>query len=267
MELTAVAQRAGTVRATAARVGRLTRIGAVELPAARRRRERAERRTLALGIVALVTTGAVIATEVGRVWRRGSAPLPGDTDDVLHAAEEAARQTVEVAVSGYKAGSTRENALLMLLLSFTVSFGLVRASTHTIRRRGEFGPFRSVRFGDRHIHHFVPGIALAFVAGGISIMSRDERLDPWLAVPFGTGVAMTLDESALLLKLDDVYWTEEGIVSVQITLAALAMLSALALALRMLRRGEVQVLVPAPRVAPMPPSPQPLDAPAPFRSR
>ena len=64
----------------------------------------------------------------------------------------------------------------------------------------------------------------------------------WLALPFGAGVALTLDESALLLKLDDVYWTEEGIVSVQITFAALAMLSALALALRTLRRGERTVL-------------------------
>jgi hypothetical protein len=59
-------------------------------------------------------------------------------------------------------------------------------------------------------------------------------------------VALTLDESALLLKLDDVYWTEDGIVSVQISLAAVALLSALALALRLLRRGERVVLLEAP---------------------
>ena len=88
----------------------------------------------------------------------------------------------------------------------------------------------------------MPGIVLAFLAGGASVVSRNESLDPWLAVPFGAGVALTLDESALLLKLDDVYWTEEGIVSVQITLAAVAMLSAVALALRTLRRGERVVL-------------------------
>jgi hypothetical protein len=247
-----------------ARVGRLARIGAVEPPAARRRRERAERRTLALGLLALGTTGAVGAMEVGRVWRRGSAPLPVDTHDVLHAAEEATRQAFEVAVSGYKSGSRRENALLALMGSFTVAFGIVRASTHTIRRRGTFGPFRDIRVGDRHIHHFVPGIALAFVAGAVGIISRDERLDPWLAIPFGTGVALTLDESALLLKLDDVYWTEEGIVSVQITLAALAMLSAVALALRVLRRGEQEVLD-GPTATPR--SPQPLGARVPTASR
>jgi hypothetical protein len=252
------------VTAGVARAGRLARTGAVELPTARRRRERAERRTLALGVLALATTGAVGAMELGRVWRRGSAPLPKETDHVIHAAEEAARQTLEVAVSGYKAGSRRENALLALLWSFTVSFGIVRASTHTIRRRGTFGPLRNLRFGDRHIHHFVPGIALAFLAGAASIISRDETLDPWLAIPFGTGVAMTLDESALLLKLDDVYWTEEGIVSIQITLAALAILSAAVLALRVLRRGEEQVLEEADA---RPRSPLPQDAAVPSPSR
>ena len=74
------------------------------------------------------------------------------------------------------------------------------------------------------------------------VVSRREELHPWLALPFGAGVALTVDESALLLKLDDVYWTEEGIVSVQLGFAALAAMSAVALAVRVLRRGEAAVL-------------------------
>ena len=218
--------------------------GAVELPGARRRRARAERRTLMLGVAALATTGAVLGGEVVKVWRRGSAPLPSETDHVMVAAEEAVRETVEVAVSAYRQASHTETALLNMLASFTIAFGTVRASTHTIRARGTFGPFRNVRLGDSHIHHFVPGILLAFLSGGSAVLVRDESLDPWLAIPFGVGVALTLDESALLLKLDDVYWSEEGIVSIQITLTALAMLSAAALALRVLRRGEERVLEP-----------------------
>ena len=109
-----------------------------------------------------------------------------------------------------RAGSRLENALLNLLVAFSLTFGIVRASTHVIRRRGRFGPFRNLIVGTSHVHHFVPGIAIAFLAGGTAILVRDEWLDPLLAIPFGTGVAMTLDESALLLKLDDVYWTEEG---------------------------------------------------------
>jgi hypothetical protein len=54
------------------------------------------------------------------------------------------------------------------------------------------------------------------------------------------GVALVLDESALLLELDDVYWTEEGVLSVQIAFAAIAMLSAMAYLIRMLRHSEGQ---------------------------
>jgi hypothetical protein len=227
--------------------------GAIEPPGARRRRRRAERRTRALGLVAVGTTGAVLGTELARVWRRGSAPLPTETESVLEAAEEAVRETVEVAVVSFRTASATETALLNMLASFALTFGSVRASTYVIRRRGEFGPFRNVRVGDAHIHHFIPGIGLAFASGGTAVLVRDERLGPWLAIPFGLGVALTLDESALLLKLDDVYWTEEGIVSVQITLAVLATLSAAALALRLLRRGEERVLEAPPVPPPRPP--------------
>jgi glutamate/tyrosine decarboxylase-like PLP-dependent enzyme len=74
------------------------------------------------------------------------------------------------------------------------------------------------------------------------VLSRNEDLDRWLAVPFGVGAALTLDESALLLELDDVYWSERGIVSVQISLGALALVSSVTLVLRALRRGEQEVL-------------------------
>jgi hypothetical protein len=104
------------------------------------------------------------------------------------------------------------------------------------------GPFRNLRVGDRHIHHYVPGIVIAFLSGAGAIVSRDERLEPVLAVPFGIGMGLTLDESALLLELEDVYWSREGLLSVQITLTVISMLGALALALRFLRRGEELVL-------------------------
>ena len=206
-------------------------------PAARRRRVRAERRTYALGSVALGTAGAVAAIEVARAWR--VRPMRTGGSRLLSAVGGAA----SVAVAGYRGGSTRENTLLNMLASFTLTWAIARASTHAIRTRGSWGPFRNLTVGEQHIHHFVPGILLALVAGGVAIASRNnEVLDPFLAVPFGVGAALTLDESALLLKLDDVYWTEDGVVSVQISLAAVAMLSALALALRVLRRGEGRAL-------------------------
>jgi hypothetical protein len=95
-----------------------------------------------------------------------------------------------------------------------------------------------VRVDGRHIHHFVPGIILAFLAGAASILRRDERMDPLLAIPFGIGTALTLDEAALLLELDDVYWTEEGLLSVQVAFGAVSLLATGAVALRVVRGGS-----------------------------
>lgn len=219
----------------------------MELRPWRRRRRRRLRLgrpdwTLVLGGLAGLLTGTVAAGEVWRVWRRGSAPLPAETDHVLEAGAEALGQTIEVAVAGYRGGSEREHALLNLMGSYSMTWAAARASAHVIRRKGRFGPVRNVRVGGRHIHHFVPGILLAFASGGLAITTHRHELEPWLAIPFGAGMALTLDESALLLQLDDVYWSEEGVVSVQITFATLALLSALLLGLRVLRRGEAEVL-------------------------
>jgi hypothetical protein len=205
---------------------------------------RYKRGTVALGAGVFGMTAAVLGGEVVRIWRRGSTPRPGKTVGLLDVGVGVARETVAVAVAGYEGGTRREHALLNLIGSYILTAGTVRLSTHVIRRRGTWGPFRNLHMGDSHVHHFVPGIVLAFLTGGASIVARDERLAPFLAIPFGSGVALTLDESALLLKLDDVYWTEEGIVSVHITLSALGGLAGAALLLKVLRRGEEQVLQP-----------------------
>jgi hypothetical protein len=218
---------------------------ALRLPGQRRRRRRwrVERGTVALGVVASGLTLVVLIGELARVWRRGSAPLPSQTDHVFGAGAEAVRETVAVARAGYQGATPREHAALNMLGSFTLSFASVRLSTHLIRRGGgRWGPFFNVRVGGSHVHHFVPGIAVGLLAGGAGLLTTSKRAHAILAVPYGTGLALTLDESALLLNLDDVYWSEEGVVSVQITFAALAILAALTLILKILRRGEHEVL-------------------------
>jgi hypothetical protein len=203
---------------------------------------------MALGAVAAAALAAVVAGEVGRVWRRGSAPLPSEAPNLLLAAEEAVAETAQVARAGYAEVSTRENATFNLLTSFVATFMSARAITYLLRSQPRVGPFRNLRVGRRHIHHFVPGIVIAFGSGAAAILTHDEDLEPKLAVPFGVGMGLTLDESALLLELDDVYWTSEGLLSVQVTLAVTALLASLALGLRFLRRGEQAVLPPAPMV-------------------
>jgi hypothetical protein len=201
-----------------------------------------EKRTAVLAGVAGLSVAAFVTVEVGRVWRRGSAPLPGEADHILAAAEEAVAETVEVARVGYHDVSVRENAGFMMLTSFVTIFISARGISYLLRRRRSVGPFRDLKVGHRHIHHFVPGIALLILSGGAAILTRDETLEPKLAVAFGAGMGMTLDESALLLELEDVYWSEEGLLGVQITLAVAALFAALALALKFLRRGEELML-------------------------
>ena len=217
---------------------------------------RADRGTVMLGALAVTATVAAAAVEIGRVWRHGSAPLPRETDDLLSAAEEAVVETVEAVVAGYQDVSTRENATFMMLTSFVATFASARGIAFLLRRRRTVGPFRDLVVGRRHIHHFVPGIAILMVSGGTAILTRDESLEPKLALAFGAGLGMTLDESALLLELEDVYWTPEGLLGVQIALATMAMMAALALGLRFTRRGEQIVLqADGPPAAPQAPSP------------
>jgi len=207
-----------------------------------RKRLPMEQRTYILGGVATLITVAAAISEWAHVWRKGSAPLPTQTDDVVGAAEEAARETVEVAVRGYRAVSNRENALFNLLMAFSLSFAMARTTALAIRQRGRLGPFRDVTISKHRIHHFIPGIVMAFITGGAAVVTRSERLDRLLALPFGIGVGLTLDEAALLLELEDVYWSPEGVVGVEIALTTMAFVGAMALSWRLFRRGERRVL-------------------------
>jgi hypothetical protein len=196
-------------------------------------------RTHVLGILAGGAVIAVFGAEMTRVWRLGMLPR---SRQVRSPDDRKAKPLEAIAVlrEGYGVSRTRENSLFNMLASFTVAFGVTRWITWTIRTKGGIGPIKDVVVGDRHIHHFLPGGVLALTAGGVAIGTKGDKLDKYLAFPFGVGVALVLDETALLLELDDVYWTEEGVLSVQIAFAAIAMLSALAYLIRMLRHSQEQ---------------------------
>jgi len=219
----------------------------------RRSRQRADRLTLGLAAVSLATAGTVMAWEGARLARRRTRrqPLPSTARESaghrLEAAGRATQDTVAVLVEGYEATSRSETVLFNLLSGFVGAFALMRLSTTGIR--GGWWPAGNVRLGGRHIHHFVPGILLAFGSGALALLTDNQRLEASLALPFGAGIGLTFDEAALLLDLRDVYWTREGVLSVQLSLGLAAVLGGTILALRMLRRGEERVqaagLIPA----------------------
>jgi hypothetical protein len=209
------------------------------LKAAEEARSKPSNRTRVLGVLAGGAVLTVFGAELTRIWKLGTLPRSRQ----ITSEDERRAKPIEALIvirEGYGVSRTRENALFNMLASFTVAFGITRGITWTIREKGGFGPIKDVVVGDRHIHHFLPGGILALAAGGGAIGTKGEKLDKYLAFPFGVGVALVLDETALLLELDDVYWTEEGVLSVQIAFAAIAMLSALAYLIRMLRHGEAQ---------------------------
>jgi len=195
----------------------------------------AERETVGLAVVALGGAGAVVAGQFSRLLRR-RAHERRNREGLIEAAPAAAADTVGVAVRGYSDATRSETVLFNLLAGFLGSFALVRISTWGIRDGRS--PFRNVRIGGRHIHHFVPGILIAFTSGTVAMLTDNDAIEQRLAVPMGAGIGLTFDEAALLLDLRDVYWTREGLLSVQLSLGATAILSIAILTQRMLRRGE-----------------------------
>jgi hypothetical protein len=97
--------------------------------------------------------------------------------------------------------------LLFMLLAFGATFGLTRFITHSIRAQ-RFSWLGNVETGDTHIHHLVWGIILILVAGVLAVVLQPPV--EVTAIVFGIGAALTLDEFALWLHLDDVYWSEKG---------------------------------------------------------
>jgi hypothetical protein len=128
--------------------------------------------------------------------------------------------------------------LFNILAGFSTAFLFIRVSTWGIR--DGWWPAGEVFIRGRHVHHFVPGIALAFLTGGAGLVTSNEKLEEVLAIPFGAGIGLTLDEAALLLQLEDVYWSREGLLSVQVSFGSAALLGSAILALRILRRGELR---------------------------
>jgi hypothetical protein len=97
----------------------------------------------------------------------------------------------------------------LMVISFLVSFGVIRLVTYGIREG--WMPVGNVQSGNGlHIHHYLFGIAIALAVGYVQIAFNPVRGRSICAVLFGLAEALILDEFALLLNLKDVYWQQEG---------------------------------------------------------
>jgi hypothetical protein len=105
--------------------------------------------------------------------------------------------------------------LMLCFLAFVLTFVLTRTITRMIRDGR--GPFRNqVTAGGTHIHHAVPGIIL-LITGAFTAVAGPGSLGwrSFAAVAVGIGTSLVLDEFALILHLQDVYWSGEGQLSVE----------------------------------------------------
>ncbi len=115
----------------------------------------------------------------------------------------------------HRFGLAGRESLLLLLAASLLTFVFTRAYTRLARRHG----WRSGRIGDAHLHHMVIGIVIVLITGMLDLSFQPGGL--WrqlLAIGFGVGAAFMLDEFALTVHLRDVYWTQEGRHSIEVSI-------------------------------------------------
>jgi hypothetical protein len=128
-----------------------------------------------------------------------------------------------------------QRSALFSWLAFTATFTGLRALTYSIRA-GK-GPFRNISVGGEHLHHYIWGIALLSGVGAVAVRGDEEhRRHPAVAVSYGSGLALIVDEFALLLDLKDVYWARQGRISIDVGVGAIALTGSYFAALPVLRR-------------------------------
>jgi hypothetical protein len=115
-----------------------------------------------------------------------------------------------------------KRALLFFLLGLIGGFGGARLYAHLNRATGVRW-LRSIRRGDVHVHHVVYGVVIMIVSGALTFaLASDTDWRSFLAFCFGGGTGMVLDEFALILHLEDVYWAEAGRKSIDVAVVTAA---------------------------------------------
>jgi hypothetical protein len=142
--------------------------------------------------------------------------------------------TVASIASAYRDGivDTGRETQFLFFISFLVSFGFIRTSAHMIRAQVSWWP-GNVDVGGTHVHHLVWGILLLLICGYVGVAIHPG--DPWrdfIAVGFGIGTGLTLDEFALWLNLKDVYWSKQGRRSIDAVIVAAAVAGIVLVGLR-----------------------------------
>lgn len=114
--------------------------------------------------------------------------------------------------------------LFSFFVLFLLTFLFIRFSVRMIRKQVKWWP-GNVAPGGLHIHHVVFGLVFMCVGGigGLAVQDSASVAAALLAALFGVGTALVLDEFALVLHLDDVYWAQQGRLSVDTVFVAISL--------------------------------------------
>jgi hypothetical protein len=138
-------------------------------------------------------------------------------DNPLHRARRRGFSPARVYREQFQPHPRRER-MLIGSLTFFAGFGSARAVTHAVR--AGVGPFHNLTVGGRHLHHLVFGIGGLLGTGYLWLVligtdvEKGGKASRATAAAYGIASALTLDELALWLNLEDVYWARKGRVSV-----------------------------------------------------
>ena len=117
-----------------------------------------------------------------------------------------------------------EQGLFLVFAGFILSFAFIRMSTRLMRSdRVPWWPGSVVSDSGVHIHHLVFGIVTMMAAGTLGFAALGHSpFAEICAFAFGVGAGLTIDEFALWVHLEDVYWADEGRSSIDATVIAAA---------------------------------------------
>jgi len=122
--------------------------------------------------------------------------------------------------------------LVLAWVAFTVTFVVARIVTGVIAvGDSDTG---DVEFGGVHLHHYVWGILITAAVAVYGLVDRSPGVRSFMGTALGIGLALIVDEIALLVTLEDVYWSSIGWTSVAV---AIALIGVVGTALTLTRSG------------------------------
>ncbi len=127
--------------------------------------------------------------------------------------------------------------LVLAWAAFTVTFVVARVVTGLIKL-GD-GNTGDLEIGGVHLHHYLWGLVLLVVVAVMGLVDRSARTRGWMGLVLGVGLALIVDEIALLVTLEDVYWETPGWASVGAAVSIIGVAGTTLVLTRSRRRGAL----------------------------